>query len=372
MILEYQKLAVTDRSAGTVFPGGDPQAARITPYAARVKMTTRMEDVAKEIGVSRVTLSRVLNESPNVAARTRRRVLDHVQRIGYRPHQAARALVRRRSDLVGIFCSHPENLLVQRILIALQSHLYERGLKTLFQTTRGAEHELEALGALARREVDGLVAFSHYSPPSRLADLVRDRRPIVLSGYGPRGVAVVRANGSGGMARIVRYLLGLGHRRIHYLGPPAPMYPEARDDRRAGWLLALREAGLEKSAMHSAALAIDAAGGFAGAQGLLLGATSRPSAIVCFNDEMAWGALRAAREIGLEVPGQISITGFDGLDLFRYGWPALTTCRLDPEHAGQLMAQTLFRLIEGDEGARQHHVYEGTFQAGESAGPATA
>jgi LacI family transcriptional regulator len=328
----------------------------------------KMEEVARKIGLSRVTVSRVINGHDNVSPRTRKLVMDYIKETGYQPHYAARLLTQKQSNTIGIVVSHGFNILVSHIVSTVLNEITRHGLEADLLLASDATTEKQAIVSLTRRTVDGLIIFSNFSDSKFLQHVAREHKNIVFNGPGPQGALTVRTDHMKGMKQIMTYLLELGHKRIFYIGAPRQMLRAGSDERQLGYLESMRRAGLKAST--SFANEVDPISGYREAKNILLTHSPHPTAIVCFNDELAFGALRAASELGIDVPGELSITGYDGIDLFRYATPSLTTYRIDPSVVGNLLVTTLMKQLDSTENLEGDNWHEGELIVGESAGRA--
>ena len=328
----------------------------------------KMEELAREMGLSRITVSRVINGHDNVSPRTRKLVLDYIKETGYQPHYAARLLTQKKSNTIGIVVSHGFNVLVSHIVSTVLNELTRHGLEADMLLANDATTEKQAIVSLTRRTVDGLIIFSNYSDAKYLRQVAREHKNIVFNGPGPEGALTVRTDHIKGMKQIMTYLLDLGHKRIFYIGAPRQMLRSGNDERQQGYLESMRRAGLKASTVF--ANEVDPISGYREAKSILLTRLPHPTAIVCFNDELAFGALRAAWELGVDVPGELSITGYDGTDLFRYATPSLTTYRIDSSVVGDLLVKTLVKQLNCKENLGGDNWHEGELIIGESAGKA--
>jgi LacI family transcriptional regulator len=330
----------------------------------------KMEDVAKQLGLSRITLSRVINGHDNVSPRTRKRVLDYMKETGYQPHYAARILTQKKSNTIGILVTHGYNILVSHIVATVLDEIARHSLEADMLLASDAATEKQAIVSLTRRTVDGLIVFSNFSDGKFLERVAREHKNIVFNGPGPKGALAIRTDHIKGMKQIMTYLYESGHKRIHYIGAPRVMARAGSDERQLGYLESIRAARLKPST--SFATDVDPAAGYREAKNVLLSRSPHPTAIVCFNDELAFGALRAAGELGVSVPEELSITGYDGNELFRYSKPSLTTYRLDPSVLGKLLVQTLMKQLGTDQNLHGETWHEGELIIGESAGRSPA
>jgi len=279
----------------------------------RVRPT--LESVAEEAGVSRQTVSNVLNAPHLVSDQTRRRVEAVIARTGYRPVKAAQTLRTRRSFLIaiGLHASPAEGggEVESRFLHALSERAQLRGYRTLLYTAEDDDAEIGTCESLLREyDLDGFVLTGTHAGDERTAWLEQREIPFVTFGR-PWGAASrhcwVDVDGASGVRAATRHLIGLGHHSIAFLG-----WPEGSgvgEDRRAGWEAACREAALPTDGLVLHMTNSFAAGRSACAQLLL--AASPPTAFVCVSDVIALGALSELTTRGLEPGSEAAVIGFD-------------------------------------------------------------
>jgi LacI family transcriptional regulator len=309
-----------------------------------------IEDVAAAAGVSTATVSRVLNRPGEVRDALRHKVLAAVAALGYVPNAGARAMKLRRSGTVGAIFPTVDNAIFAKAIDALQRRLAESGLQLLLATT-GYDPQTEARQALNLLTcgVDALVLCGIGQPDELLQQLRQRGVPVVhvMSWPAPPQRVAVGFDNARAMAQVVRYLLDLGHRRI------AMLAGITRDNDRAaarvaGVRDALRAAGLElaRPRLVERKYAIGAA-----RDGLraLWQSQPPPTAVVCGNDVLAFGALLEAQKLGIAVPSQLSVVGFDDLELASHLQPALTTVRVPAEEMWRLAAERVIDALNGAE-----------------------
>ncbi len=306
-----------------------------------------IEDVARAAGVSTATVSRVLNTPDAVRDPLRQRVTDAIARLGYVPHAGARALKLQRSGTVGAIFPTIDNAIFAKAIDALQQRLADAGQQLLIATS-GYDIETETRQAinLVARGADAL-ALCGVSQSPRLLQFLRQRElPVVhaMTWPPPPGTVCVGFDNERAIGQAVRYLLDLGHERI------AMLAGVTRDnDRAAARLTGVREAlthaGLDlppdRLVERPYALA-DAREGFRA----LMAVRPAPTAILCGNDVLAFGALLEAQALGLRVPQKVSIVGFDDLEMARHIRPALTTLHVPTEQLWNAVADRLVAAIE--------------------------
>jgi LacI family transcriptional regulator len=306
-------------------------------------------DVARDAGVSTATVSRVLNGGTGVSPRTRAVVLAAIEQHGLTARRR-RAKDRTPPGVVAVRCPYVLDDYFGAILSTVARTLRQRG-KTLMLSVEALEGDESSLPELLRPEMtDGALLILPPEPGEVLAGLRASGYPFVVVDQRaslPPGIAAVSAAHLAGARLATEHLLRLGHTRIAAIAGPRNWI--AAEDRLLGYRTALaasgrlapgelvREAG-EPTVAHGLAAARD-----------LIALPEPPTAIVAFNDKVAIGAMDAAAERGLRVPGDLSVVGFDDLELSRVVTPRLTTVRQPLEEMARMGAELLLRLIDGRE-----------------------
>ena len=318
-------------------------AARPEEAVARGRARgTIMRDVAKLAGVSHQTVSRVLNDHPHVRPETRLRVLEAMQSLNYRRNAAARTLVTRQSQTLGIVGFETTLFGPASLLYGIESAAREAGYLVSVATVRTLDRRpvLEAVDRLTQHAVDGIIAIAPKAAvTSALAQAPGDLRRVAVgggAGHGDRTPAV-RIDNAGGARMATRHLLDLGHATVHHVAGPAD-WPEAAE-RIRGWRETLAEAGARVPAVDP--LWWNARSGYE--QGRRLARDPAVTAIFCANDRIALGVLRALHEAGRRVPAEVSVVGFDDMPDSGYFLPPLTTVRQD---FGELGRRSLALLLD--------------------------
>ena len=306
-------------------------------------------DVARRAGVSPAAVSFAVNDRPGVAAGTRARILEAARELGWRPSAHARALTEARARAVGlVMVRDPAQLEADaffvRFLSGLERTLAPRDYALLLQllpsdAAGGAVGAHERLAAAGR--VDGFLLTDVELEDPRFTLLEAAALPVVVAGH-PAGRPVfpwVETEHGAGVEAAVRHLVQLGHERVAFLGGPAEY--EFVQERLARWRASLETAGSAPGPVAHAA-----AGEAAAAVAHLL--AERPTAIVCTSDALAMVVVATARERGLGVPGDVSVTGFDDSPLAALASPPLTSVRVDYAEFGSAAASALLATIDGD------------------------
>ena len=329
------------------------QTRTFSPVPASDFPLPRIEEVAQAAGVSTATVSRVLNQPEAVREKLRLKVEAAIQRLGYVPNAGARAMKLRRSGTVGAIFPTVDNAIFAKAIDALQRRLADANLQLLLATTDYSP-ETEASQALNLLScgVDALVLCGCSQQNSLLERLRQRAVPTVhvMTWPAPPGCIAVGFDNARAMSPVIRYLLDLGHRRIAMLAGVT-----ADNDRAAARVAGVRQAleaaglGLPPQRLVERKYSLAAA-----RDGLrvLMQARPAPTAIVCGNDVLAFGALLEAQKLGLAVPAQLSIVGFDDLELAAHVQPGLTTVRVPAEEMWRKAAERVISALRGAETAR--------------------
>ena len=330
---------------------------------------TTISDVAREAGVSTKTVSRVFNNEPNVSDEVKARVRAAAEVLNYHPNVLAQALVRRRSHLIGLVYENPSPSYVVELQMGVLERLRdERYRLVVIPVSSVAEREREVVGLLRSAALDGVVLAPPASDnPRILADLtaagIRFARiaPTQNLDAGPSNliddVAAAR--------QAAQHLLDLGHRDIAVIkGDPEHASSVARTQ---GYEEAFAAAGLTIPERWIKQGLFTRDSGYRAAVEIL-DQSSRPTAVLAQNDDMAVGALIAARERGIDVPGQMSVVGFDDSEVSRITWPRVTTIRQPVfEMAVSAADMVIAQLDKGNVVMRRDHPFQ--LLVRESSGP---
>lgn len=307
-----------------------------------------LEDVAQAAGVSTATVSRCLNTPDRVVKSTRDRVMAVVREMGYAPNFGARALAAKRTNIIGAIIPTMENAIFARGLQAFQEELARHGFTLLVASSSyKPDLEDEQIRTLLGRGADALLLIG-FDRPEPVYRFLRQRGvPVVICwAYREDGAyPSVGFDNIAAMTELARRVIGLGHRRIGVISAP-----QAHNDRARDRVTAIRSAGRESGLGDSDITVVESPYSVengAGAMRELMALPDRPTAVMCGNDVLAVGALAAAREMGLSVPGNVSVTGFDDIELARIVVPALTTVHVPHREMGRKAAELLAGALSG-------------------------
>ncbi len=318
--------------------------------------------IAKELGLSPRTISRAINDSPLVSDKTKTRVLNHFTAVGYSPNQTAKSLIQQKTDAIGIATLASHSSYLHELLLALHQIISAHGKRISLFVSSDPEGERRAIQNLIAKGVDGMICLTALQTDDEIRRLAASGRSIVF-GQGPVELQAVRTSQVEGIHEILSLLKGLGHQRIHMLGLTEGMYP-GKNERHAAYLDWMSVNGLSHHAkIITTQPSLSAA--FATSK-IILKDRQRPTALMCFNDEMAISALHAAHELKIAVPKDLSITGFDGTQIGQYTNPCLTTYRINPEDVAKALTDSLFKMIAKPGSAVSKHFITGNLLLGRS------
>jgi LacI family transcriptional regulator len=328
-----------------------------------------IDDVADKAGVSAKTVSRVLNNEPNVRPAKRELVMKAARELGYRPNPAARSLAGSRSFLIAHLHDNP----VPEYVTAVNSGIYDAcRAKGYFLLPEPVD--LNASDFLVRLQVflmtsraDGVVLTPPLCDNAEILALLKDSGTAYASlspSRQPENTPVMRLDDRMAVMEIINHLIGLGHEYIAFIAGPAGH--NASTGRREGYLDAMADAGLKVSPQLIAEGDYSLRSGLEAARKLLDNKT-RPTAIFAANDDMAVGAMTAIMAAGLSIPRDISVAGFDDTRLASAVWPALTTVRQPVSDMARRAAE---RLMTPDDNIPLEEVFDFELIVRQSTGPA--
>jgi DNA-binding LacI/PurR family transcriptional regulator len=317
-----------------------------------------MKDIARIARVSLGTVSHVLNNSANVRGPLRKRVLDAVQAAGYQPSQLARGLRRVKTNVIGMVIPDITNPFFPAVVRGAEDIAFSNGYRlVLCNTDNDHSKELVHLTELRTYLPAGLIVI-----PSNFSDLTAQAESYRRAGTGvvcvdrlPRNWSgdSVTANNEEGALNATRHLIQMGHTRLAMI--VGPLHLTNAKDRLNGFKRAIREAKIHVGVEYIQETTFDRQGGYSKTL-LLLRLIPRPTAIFAGNDMIALGTLRAIREAGLACPEDISVMGFDDLDLAEATHPPLSSVSQSGYQLGTTAAHILIERLHGDKSAAKHIV----------------
>jgi len=306
-----------------------------------------LDDVARLADVSTATVSRCLNDPDKLTKTTRERVQAAIAQLGYTPNFAARSMAAKRTFTIGAIIPTMENAIFARGLQAFQEELDRRGYTLLVSSTAyKTDAEEKQIRNLVARGADGLLVIGHDRDPAIYDYLRQQRVPVLVTwSYDQSAPAPsIGFDNRAAMRQFAQKVLASGHRRISMISSMSEQNDRARM-RIAGVRDAMSAQGLDPDTLALIEVPYtfdDGAGAFL----KLMQQDPKPSVVLCGSDVLAVGAIRGARQLGMRVPQDISITGFDDIELAQVTDPELTTVRVPHHDMGRLAAEELVAMIE--------------------------
>lgn len=309
-------------------------------------MKVNIYDVALKSGLSVVTVSRVINNSPNVREYNREKVLQAMRELGYNPSAAARSLAKGKTGVIGLLIPSLSDTFINSVVISINKNLMKNGY---FLAISLAEHDDMSIEEgsnflFQEKRVDGILILTPIYEEKYIVEIKRKNIPFVLMDNQeshPSVNSILVDNYNGGYTA-TRHLLALGHKKIGYIGAPE-IYLSSRE-RERGFLDALKEAELEPYVMERGNF--DISSGYKITKSWIESGRI-PTAVFTADDYIAFGAMDAVREAGLKVPEDISICGYDDDFLSQGIHPGLTTIRQPSEEMGLKAVEVLMQSLEG-------------------------
>lgn len=299
--------------------------------------------------MSRSAVSLVLSGGASqhgLSQATQDRVRSAAQVLGYTPNHAASSLRRRRTNTIAFLTADLGNRYFADVVTAAEDAAEARGYTINIVAARTKRAEADAIRRLCNGAADGLIIHGAECTPGLLSQLAaRNVACVLLQDPGDGPMPCVRADIGLGGYLATRHLLSLGHRRVAHI-TDRRMLGQAVNERLAGYRRALSEAGLGFDPSFLGAGENSPAGGAAAMQ-TLMGGPTRPTAVFAFNDQMAFGAMHALAALGLGVPQDMALVGFDGTDLGAFCTPELTTIDHPRQELGRLAADAVLDQLDG-------------------------
>lgn len=314
----------------------------------KTRSAPTLNDVAKAAGVSTATVSRCLNSPDRVIETTRERVLQAVESLGYTPNFAARVMAAKRSYTIGAIIPTMDNAIFARGLQEFQDQLRESGYTLLVSSSAyDPAVEREQIRTLVARGADGLLLIGHARDADIYAYLERHQVPsLVAWSYDPKAERPsVGFSNLEAMAELARAVISAGHSRIAMISGQTIGNDRAKN-RVEGVRKTMTDNGLDASTLTLIETDYEIDKG-AEAFAELMAIAPRPTVVMCGNDVLAAGALREAARLGVKVPEEVSVTGFDDIELAEIVSPALTTVHVPHREMGRKAARELTAMVEG-------------------------
>jgi DNA-binding LacI/PurR family transcriptional regulator len=313
---------------------------------------TTLKEVARRARVSTATVSKVISNKRYVSETTRKRVILAIEELGYVPNLAARALSKGRTHIIGVIFPYNYDHLfsdpfIMTLLEGIETACTEEGYSILINTPRvPVQESVQYQRLLQTGYLDGVITVESLpnAPVSHMAERYNSLW-VAIGREAARGTAnTVHADAYSGARAAAEHLIGLGHRRIGIIGVALETLEDA-EVRLAGYRDAFEAAGLSFEAAPYVNGQFSMESGYQAA-GVLLDHAPRPTALLCLNDRMAMGAIQRAAAMGLRIPQDVSIIGFDDIPNAAYFAPPLTTVRQPAREMGYTVARQLLTLID--------------------------
>jgi LacI family transcriptional regulator len=308
------------------------------------------QDVARRARVSYMTVSRVVNNQPNVRPGTRQRVLDAIRELSYHPNAAARALSAGRTKNIGMIFPPEEYILARayftELSVKLEQNLSSRGYHLFLGSTRSGSADPEPHRLIAERKVDGLIIFAPAVDDASVRLLAAENVPFVAIHGRSRSAqcSYVDTDNGAGMRLILEHVTGLGHRRIAFVC--GRLREINARERFVTYRRFLASRGIEydeRLVCHGDWSLESGYDAFVA----LHGRDPRPTAIVFSNDQMALGGIKAAHDRGVPLPREVSVTGYDDITYASFSSPSLTTVRQPVDEISRIAVDLILERIRG-------------------------
>ncbi len=314
------------------------------PITATDSKRTSIKDIARKACVSHPTVSRALGGSPLVSKKTAEKIQRIARDLGYRPSAAARSMVTRRSRTIGVVVTNISDPFVAGVVSGIEETADAHGFSVVLANSNAEpDREVRVVRSFEERRVDGIIVTASRVGARYVPLLSQMQVPIVLlnNQHPSRFAHSVMIANTEASWKATQHLIDLGHRRIAYLGDRCGSQSET--ERLEGYRQALKAAGLKfHRQLVTQGDGKPEAARIAMAQ--LLALPDPPTAVFCYNDLTALGAIRQIRDSGLHVPADISVVGFDDLYISQYMDPPLTTIRQPMAQMGRLAMETLLQI----------------------------
>lgn len=314
-------------------------------------MAVTIKDIAEVAGVSHTTVSRALRGNPRISSEMIQRIQQIASDLGYVANTAARGLKTNRSRVLGVIARRIDDPFFSEVLQGIEDVLQEAGYSLFLAAShRDPDREKAIMQAMGERRVDGIIISSTQIQPDHIRQIDQFDVPLVLinnQAFNQPDVHSVYHDDNFGSQEVTRHLLALGHRRIAYLGNENG--GKTNTERLQGYQEVLAEAAVVADPSWQVMGINGQPDGGADGMARILQLAERPTAVVCYNDLMAIGAIQTAYQHQLQVPDDISVTGFDDIELAGYVTPSLTTFHQPKRELGREAAAIMLRVLH-DEG----------------------
>ncbi len=308
-------------------------------------MSKTIADIARIAGVAKSTVSRYLNGG-SVSVATRNKIEQVIKETGYVPNTFAQSLKAKTANIIGTIVPRLDSFATSHTLMGIDDQLRNQGCRMLItNTSQDMNREIEAIYELARQKISGIILLAARITEEHLEAIQTTDIPVLLVGQQHEQIHSLIHNDYDAGYELGRYVLDRGHRRLAYLGVTEQDIAVGVR-RKQGFARAVEETGECTVAYYETSFRMSDARQYALQ---LLQEPLDATIIVCATDNIALGVMKAAYELGIDIPAQLSITGFGGYDVTEVVHPALTTIRYPYQEAGKIAAQDIVKLVH-----RQH------------------
>lgn len=313
-------------------------------------MAVTIADIAREAGVSIATVSRVLNDTKPVSPELRSRVFEVIEKNHFKPNTLAQGLVTKRTNIIGVVVPDISNAVFGALAKGINSACASKGYTLMVCESQGKqEEELKLLDVLQERKIDG-VLFAGVDVNQTLVDAMKKKDyPVVLvtqeASVGENLIHTVVHNNEQAIYDAVKFLMDNGHKKIAYIGGPKHDYSSGRK-RLDGYKRALRDAHIDIVDSYIVQGDFSFQWGYDGMKKVYEENSILPTAVITGSDVIAMGAIEFLKSAHVDVPGQISLMGFDDLEFTIYFKPELSTVRVSYFDEGQIAGKELLKLIQ--------------------------
>ena len=312
-----------------------------------------IKDIAKQVGMSPSTVSRVVNGKKYVSSKKREHILKLIEETGYVPNRAARSMVLNRSFTVGIIIPDTFNMFQRQLFSIIERHLESFGYHTLFFFVTFEDQSEEAcLSRLKAEKPDGIIMIHEIKNPFFYEYVIKTGLPVVTATFNYPGITAFHVNEEQASRDAVNHLISLGHRRIVMISGDGFTFGRQRAE---GFFQALTEADIpwDKDRVVFVRSYTPEFGMYGMKELLLRKGKNNFTALFAATDEIAIGAIRVLADEGLRVPDDVSVVGFDDIDIAKYMIPRLTTICQPLTEIGEKTAAALHRRITGNSAAAE-------------------
>ena len=310
-------------------------------------------DIAKMADVSIATVSRVINNKPGVSDKAKAKVMAVLGETGFRPNEIAKSLTRQKTNVIGLVMPGVSNYFSDRI-DAINKVCKQRGYSLMitanYKDSNSTQEDVDNFNLLFEKRVDGIIYFptNVMQEHIQVINRIREQVPVVVTDKELEGITLpcVVQDFSKPMREVMNLLIRQGHERIAFINGLS--YDKPNDERQRIYISALEKAGIgfRDGLVREGAYSVEA--GQAAMTSILESSKEKPTAVVTANDLMAIGAMNVLRAQGLRIPQDMTVVGYDDIEIARYLTPALTTVRVNQYDMGKIAATMVIDLVEGN------------------------